>query len=229
MSLADEVDPQPVLASETVYHGLVWDVRRDLVDLGVAGHVQRDLVEHPGAVAVLALDEQDRIALVQQYRHPVGVREWEIPAGLLDLDGEDPLVTAARELAEEADLAAESWAVLLDYVTSPGFTDEAIRIYVARGLSEIPPAERHTRSGEEHGMSLCFVPLDEALEAVLSGRLHNPHTVIAILSAQAFRSRGWAGLRPADSAWPQWERLHRPAPRSAPPERGGDHGIQRQE
>lgn len=205
--LADVVDPQPVLSSRTVYRGLVWDVRRDEVDLGTAGRVHRDLVAHPGAVAILALDEQDRIALVQQYRHPVGVRDWEIPAGLLDVAGEPPLQTAVRELAEEADLAAGSWAVLVDYFTSPGFTSEAVRVYVARGLSEVPEAERHTRGGEELGMPLRFVPLDEAHEAVLEGRLHNPHTVIAILAAYAARARDWSGLRPADAPWPLWERL----------------------
>jgi hypothetical protein len=105
--LADETDPQPVVGQEVVYRGLVWDVRRDAVDLGEAGVVQRDLIDHPGAVAVIAMDEDERIALVQQYRHPVGLREWEVPAGLLDIGGEPPHVCAARELSEEADPTKE--------------------------------------------------------------------------------------------------------------------------
>ena len=205
--LADETDPQPVVGQEVVYRGLVWDVRRDAVDLGEAGVVRRDLIDHPGAVAVIAMDEDERIALVQQYRHPIGLREWEVPAGLLDIGGEPPHVCAARELAEEADLVAGEWSMLIDYATSPGYTSEAIRIYLARDLSPVPEGERHARDGEELGMPLRFVSLDEAYDAVVAGRLHNPHTVIGIFAAYAARSRGWATLRPADVPWPLWERL----------------------
>ena len=200
--IADRADRAPVLASRTVYAGLVWDVRRDEVDLGYEV-VTRDVVAHPGAVGVLAMDEQGRIALIQQYRHPVGMRLWEIPAGLLDVAGEDPALAAARELAEEADLVAEQWAVLTDYFTSPGFASESIRLYLARGLSAVPASERHERTGEERDMPLRWVPLDEAHAAVLAGRLHNPHTVIAVLAAVALRADGWAGLRPADAPWPE--------------------------
>lgn len=207
-AIADEAVERPVLESRTVYHGLVWDVQRDRVDLGPGGIVDRDLIRHPGAVAVVALDEADRIALVQQYRHPVRVLEWEVPAGLLDIAGEDPLRTAARELAEEADLQATDWAVLTDYFTSPGYTSEAIRIYLARGISDLPAAARHTREGEEWGMPLRWLPLDAVLDAVLAGRIHNPHTVIAILATHAARARDWRDLRPADSPWPLWERQH---------------------
>lgn len=205
--LADRRDPAPVLASRVVYDGLVWDVRRDRVDLG-AEVVERDVVDHPGAVGVLALDEQGRVALIQQYRHPVGTRLWEIPAGLLDIAGEDPRAAAERELAEETDLRASQWAVLADYFTSPGFTSEAIRLYLARGIEQVPVAERHIRTGEERDMPLRWVPLDQAHEAILAGRIQNPHTVIAILAAVAIRARDWDGLRPGDAPWPQ-----RPTPR----------------
>ena len=198
---ADRPDPQPVVATRTTYAGLVWDVHRDRVDLGAAGIVERDLIAHPGAVAVLAIDDDDRIALVQQYRHPIGWRSWEIPAGLRDVADEPLLDCARRELAEEADLIAADFSVLIDYFTTPGFTSEAIRIFLARGLTQVPQGERHTRTAEEAGMPLRWVALDEAHAAVLAGRLHNPHTVIAVLSAHALRADGWRGLRPLDTPW----------------------------
>ena len=108
---------------------------------------------------------------------------------------------------EEADLVAGEWSMLIDYATSPGYTSEAIRIYLARDLSPVPEGERHKRDGEELGMPLRFVSLDEAYDAVVAGRLHNPHTVIGIFAAYAARSRGWATLNPADVPWPLWERL----------------------
>ena len=207
-ALADVPDPAPVRHTEIVYEGLVWDVRRDRVDLG-SEIVTRDVVAHPGAVAILALDRRGRVALVQQYRHPVLTREWEVPAGLLDVAGEDPLLAAQRELAEEADLRAGRWAVLTDYFTSPGFTSEVIRIFLAEDLAEIPGDERHERFGEERDMPLRWVDLDAAREAVLDGRLHNPHTVIAILVAHAQRERAWSGRRPAEAPWPERELLRR--------------------
>ncbi|CCI52851.1 NUDIX domain-containing protein [Nostocoides jenkinsii] len=208
--IADVIDPARVLAAETVYHGLVWDVRRDQVDLGHEV-VARDLIEHPGAVAVVALDDTGRIVLVQQYRHPIGMRDWEIPAGLLDLDGEPPVVAAARELGEEADLRADRWDLLIDYVTSPGYTSEAIRIFLARDLNEIPEGERHHRTGEERDMPRAWVSLDDAFAAATSGKLVNPHTLVGIFAAHAARAADWTTLRPADSPWLLWERLRRPS------------------
>ncbi len=201
--LRDELVGRPVLASELIHRGMVWDVVRDTVDLGEAGQVQREYVRHTGAVAVLALDQQDRIALVQQYRHPVRTLEWEIPAGLLDVDGEPPWVAAARELHEEADLVAAEWHVLADHYSSPGGMDEALRIYLARDLQETPEAERHDREHEELGMPRRWAGLDEAVEAVLDGRLHNSTTVIAVLAARVARERGWSTLRPHDAPWPE--------------------------
>lgn len=201
--LADRLDARPVVSSEVIHHGMVWDVVRETVDLGDAGEVTREFVRHPGAVSVVALDDRDRLALVQQYRHPVRALEWEVPAGLLDVDGEDPWVAAARELHEEADLRADEWHVLADYFSSPGGMDEALRVYVARGLSHVPEHERHEREGEELGMPVRWVPLDEAQEAVLAGRIHNPSAVIGILAAHAARERGWGTLRPHDAPWPE--------------------------
>ena len=105
--LTDRVDPRRVLASETVYEGRIWDVVSEQVELSEGGpRMTRDFITHPGAVAILALDDQDRVLLIRQYRHPVGMTQWEIPAGILDVEGEHPAKAAARELGEEADLSA---------------------------------------------------------------------------------------------------------------------------
>jgi 8-oxo-dGTP pyrophosphatase MutT (NUDIX family) len=174
----------------------------ELADLGDAGEVTREYVRHPGAVAVAALDEHGRLCLLQQYRHPVRTYEWEIPAGLLDVDGEPPHVGAARELHEEADLVAGTWHVLADYVSSPGGLDEALRIYLARDLTAVPTGERHDRHGEELGMPVRWVALEEARDAFLGGRLHNATLGIAVLAALAAREQDWATLRPVDAPWP---------------------------
>ena len=195
---------------------MIWDLVRDTVDLGPAGQVRREYVRHPGAVCVLALDDDDRVLLVRQYRHPVRMELWELPAGLLDVAGEPPLEAARRELAEEADLRAGRWDVLIDWFNSPGGTDEALRCYLARDVSEVPPSQRFTRTAEELDMPTRWVPLDEAREAVLVGWIHNPGAVVGILAAGAARERGWTGLRPGDAPWPQWPAARRHRPRPAP-------------
>lgn len=200
--LADRFEGRPVVGSEVAMHGLVWDVVRDRVDLGEAGEVTREYVRHPGAVAVAALDDEGRLCVIQQYRHPVRAFEWEIPAGLLDVSGEPPQGAAARELHEEADLTAATWHVLADYVSSPGGLDEALRIFLARDLATVPEAERHTRDGEELGMPLRWVELEEVRDAVLAGRVHNATVAIAALAVLAARDLDWAPLRPADAPWP---------------------------
>jgi ADP-ribose pyrophosphatase len=211
VDLRDEPVDRPVTHSATVFTGLVWDVVEEKVDLGEAGEVTRQFVHHPGAVAVAALDDRDRLCLIQQYRHPIRMLEWEIPAGLLDVHGEAPHVAAARELGEEADLVAATWHVLADYVSSPGGLDEALRVFLARDLAEVPEAERHQRDGEELGMPRRWVPLEEARSAVLAGRIQNATVVVAVLAALAARDQGWATLRPHDAPWPG-----HPAYRAAP-------------
>jgi 8-oxo-dGDP phosphatase len=201
--LQDVFAPRTIHRSETVYRGLIWDVVRDTVDLEEAGEVRREYVRHTGAVAILALDEQDRALFVRQYRHPVRMELWEPPAGLLDEPGEPPLEAARRELAEEADLRAERWAVLVDWFNSPGGMNEALRLYLARGLSSVPETERHQRVAEEQGMPVRWVPLDSARDDVLAGRVHNPAAVVGILAACAARDAGWTTLRPADAPWPE--------------------------
>ncbi len=201
--LVDRLEQRPVAHSETVFEGMVWDVVRDTVDLGKGGTVRREYIQHPGAVGVVALDDRGRVLLIQQYRHPVGTFEWELPAGLLDVAGEPPWQAAARELHEEADLEAGRWDVLMDYSSSPGGVSEALRIFVARDLSDVPHGDRFTRESEELGMPTRWVDLDEAHDAVLRGQLHNPAAVIGILAAHAARARDWSTLRPQDAPWPE--------------------------
>ena len=199
----DEFVDLPILHSERVFDGLMWNVVRDTVDLGAAGVVRREFVDHPGAVCVLALDEDDRVLLLRQYRHPVRMALWELPAGLLDVAGETAVDAARRELAEEADLVAGRWDVLIDWFNSPGGMNEALRCFLARDLSEVPQADRHVRDAEEAGMVAHWVSLDEARQAVLTGRVHNPSAVVGLLTACAARDAGWGTLRPLDAPWPE--------------------------
>jgi ADP-ribose pyrophosphatase len=202
-SVADEAAALPLVASETVFEGLVWDLRRDTVDLSDGQAVTRELIVHTGAVGVIVLNAADEVLLLRQYRHPVSSYLWEPPAGLLDIKDEDALVCAQRELYEEADLRADEWHVLLDFYNSPGGSTESFRCYLARGLHEVPAEERHDREDEERDMAVSWVPLDEALGLVLAGRLHNPASVSGILAAAAARAAGWDTLRPADAPWPE--------------------------
>lgn len=197
LALADVVAPRPVRSRSAAFTGHVWEVVSDIVDLGEAGEVERDYITHPGAVAVVALDEQDRVVLVHQYRHPIGTVEWEIPAGLKDVAGEPPLLTAQRELAEEADLYADSWHHLLDVATTPGSSSETIIIFLARDLRPVPEDERHEREGEELGMPIAWFPLDEVRDAGLTGHIRNMTLIVGVLAACAARDAGWATLRPS--------------------------------
>ena len=201
--VADERADLVVRSSTTVHRGMVWDVRRDEVELGDGQTVTREEVSHTGAVGVIALDDRDRVLLLRQYRHPVRSYLWEPPAGLLDVPGEDPLAAVRRELAEEADLTADTWHVLVDYFNSPGGSTESFRCYLARGLHEVPEADRHEREHEERAMVPVWVDLDAARDLVLAGSLHNPTAVCGVLAAAAARDRGWASLRPADAPWPE--------------------------
>jgi len=196
--LQDDVTPVAVTASEIVFEGAVWNVRRDAFDYN-GDIINREYIDHPGAVAVLALDEHDRVLLIKQYRHPTGLRDWELPAGLLDVNGEPALTGAQRELAEEADVAATDWALLTEFYTSPGGSNEAIRVYLARGISAVAAFDR---THEEADIELRWVPLDDCVDAVLARRVENPILALGVLAAAAGRARGWSTLAPADLAWP---------------------------
>lgn len=200
--LADRYNPRTKLDSEVVYEGKIWNVVKDRFRLTDDGDpLVRDYIEHPGAVAVLVMNDDDEILLINQYRQPTGMNLWEIPAGLLDVKGEDFQPAAARELAEEADLTAARWHVLVDFFNSPGSSSEAIRIYLASGIGAVPDDERHERTGEEAEIEKTWLPLDEAVNAVLEGRIHNPSAVAGILAAAAAQRGGFSGLRPADAPW----------------------------
>ena len=201
--IADQPSPHEVTASEVVWSGRIVDMIKDHV-IVVEGQdpVVREYTRHPGAVAVVVLRGEsggEEILLERQYRHPVKAELWEIPAGLLDIPGEDPRLAAERELAEEADLVADRWDVLVDYFTSPGGSTEPLRIFLARELRDAD--EAFEREDEEATMEYAWVSLDDALTMVLDGRLHNPSAVIGVLATHAARARGWAGLRPADAPW----------------------------
>lgn len=205
MSLRDQRVQRSILDRQRMFGGRIWDVMRESFLLSDSQQpLTRDFIEHPGAVAVVALDEQHRVLLLRQYRHPVRSMLWELPAGLLDIAGEDYHAAAARELAEEADLRAEDWRVLVDLYNSPGSSSEALRIYLATGLHEVPEAERHQRTEEESEIVLDWQPLEAAVAAVLSGRIHNGTTIAGILALAAVQQHGGPeSLRPADAPWPE--------------------------
>ncbi|QRP61068.1 NUDIX domain-containing protein [Corynebacterium minutissimum] len=176
------------VGTEQLLDAPIIAVRRD--DVVMPGEVvaQREVVEHLGAVAVVALDDSNRVAMVEQYRHSVGRRLWELPAGLLDVKGEDELTGAQRELQEEAGLAASQWGVLTDLVTSPGFCEEAVRVFLARGLSQVDKLD--AEGDEEADMGFAWVDLEDAVERVLSGKIVNSIAVAGILAAHACVSAG---------------------------------------
>lgn len=185
------------LESEPVYMGGILALRRDRVAMPGGGSATREVVEHYGAVAVAAVDEAGRVALVYQYRHPLGHRLWELPAGLLDIAGEDSQRAAARELLEEAGIEAGTWRVLVDAAASPGFTDEVVRVFLATGLSHPGRGESHD---EEADMTVHWVPLSEAVSMVMAGEVVNAIAVAGILATHV--ALGGHHTRPVDVPWP---------------------------
>ncbi|GAA2016568.1 NUDIX domain-containing protein [Microbacterium ulmi] len=178
--LRDEPVEPDIVVSELVYEGRVWDVRSDVFRYGGA-ELERQYVDHPGAAAIVAVDDQDRVLLIQQYRHPIRSRDWEIPAGLLDVPGESPLESARRELEEEADLSAAEWSPLVSVFTTPGGNDEVVHLFLARGLS--PTGHAHAREAEEADIRVEWVPLTDAVTGILEGRLRNGILAVGVLAA----------------------------------------------
>ncbi|ATG52287.1 NTP pyrophosphohydrolase [Brachybacterium vulturis] len=197
--LRDEPGQRPVLARRGVHDGMIFALVRDTVDFADGVRFDREYVRHTGAVAVLAVDEADRVLLIRQYRHPVGHALWEIPAGLLDLEGEAPHIAAARELAEETGFDPTGMRTLVDLRPSPGGNDEVIRVYLATGVRASDT--EFERTDEEAELITRWVPLADTVSAVLEGRITNATTVSAVLALQVMRARGQdvETLRPADA------------------------------
>ncbi len=188
----------PVESSEDIYVGRVLALRSDQVVMPGGRVATREILEHPGAVAVVALDADDRLMMIYQYRHAVGRRLWELPAGLLDVAGEDPVEAARRELREEAGVEATEWSTLIDVVPSPGFSDESVRVFLARGVTEV---ERpHLGDDEEADLRTRWVTLSVAVRMVLAGTIVNGVTAAAVLAAHALAGSP-ASARSADAPW----------------------------
>ena len=187
-----------VLDSTTVFDGAIISLHQDTVAMPGGGDSVRDVVRHPGAVAVVALDDEERVVLLRQYRHPVGRHLWELPAGLRDEDGEPPLETAKRELAEEVELAAERWSLLTTHFSSPGFCDELVLVYLAEDLSPVGRPDGFTVEHEELDMTVERVPLADAVQRVFDGDIRNSAAVVGLLAAAQARAAK-PRLRPADA------------------------------
>ena len=199
-TIKDTPEQWPVVSSAELLRSRMVTVRTDKVRFPDNQLAEREVVIHPGAVGVLALDDADRVLMIRQYRHPVGRLLWEIPAGLRDVHGEDPWRTAQRELAEEASYRARDWHALVDYFSSPGYSTERLRIFLARDLEVIPEAERDFVPEHEEAQLLTdWVPLAETVRLVLAGELHNGPAALAVMAGYAAQLEGFAGLRPADA------------------------------
>ncbi|GHJ38587.1 NUDIX hydrolase [Streptomyces sp. TS71-3] len=202
MTIKDTPEEWQIRTSQTPFRGNKTSVRVDEVVMPDGSVARRDYQVHPGSVGILALDDEDRVLLIRQYRHPVRQKLWEIPAGLLDVPGENPLHAAQRELYEEAHVKAEDWRVLTDVYTTPGGCDESVRIFLARDLSEAK-GERFAVEDEEADMEHARVPVDELVRGILAGDLHNNCLVVGVLSLVAARQGdGLDALRPALAPWP---------------------------
>lgn len=208
VELSDRAQRWPVRSSVVEHRGVILSLRRDEVVAPDGTTFAREAATHPGAVGVVALDEQDRMLLVRQYRHTVGQRLVQAPAGLLDVDGEQPLDSARRELAEEGQVLATDWRVLVDYLSSPGFSTEAVRIYLARELVAVSAPEDFTADHEEADMELVWAPLEWVVTQSLAGRVQDSLLILGALACWTARQLAPPdGLRPADAPWTGHEQL----------------------
>ena len=189
-----------VSSSDTLHVGRVVALRLDHVVMPGGRTAGREIVEHPGSVAILPLHDDGSVMMIDQYRHPVGRRIRELPAGLLDGPGEDPVATARRELVEEVGYTARDWSVLVDIVASPGFSDEAVRVFLACGLTEV---DRPTGDDDEEAdLRVVRLPMAEAVRQVLAGEIVSAPTVAGLLALKAALAGGVAP-RPVDAPWPE--------------------------
>ncbi|HET9897255.1 MAG TPA: NUDIX hydrolase [Streptosporangiaceae bacterium] len=198
--LSDVVESWPVVTSDVIASSSIVTIRRDKVRMPDGAEAGRDVVEHPGAVAVLAMDDAGRVLLIRQYRHPVGRLLWEIPAGLRDIPGEPLEKTAQRELLEEVGYLASDWHVLADIYTSPGVSSERLRVFLATDLTQVPDTERdYVPVHEEAHLLIEWAPLNVVVARFLAGELHNGVTAVGVLAAYAARQDDFAPLRGTDA------------------------------
>jgi 8-oxo-dGDP phosphatase len=191
--VADAPEQWPVESCEDLYRStLPFALRADLVRRPEQPDEEpftRVVLEHPGAVVVLAVDEEEQVFCLRQYRHPARTRMLELPAGLLDVTGEQPQAAAERELLEEAGLEADDWTPLTSAYSSPGISTELIHYFLARGLREADRGD-FSPAHEEADMETLWVPYDDLLAACLDGRVHDAPLLIAVLTAH---ERGLVG------------------------------------
>jgi ADP-ribose pyrophosphatase len=197
--ISDRLVSHPIVDRKTVFSGMVWDVRHDAFELN-GERIERDYIVHPGAVAIIALNDSGELLLIEQYRHAQGKIMWEAPAGLMDLANEDPLETAKRELFEETGYEAKTWNVLLDLANTPGGSSEQIRIYFARDLS-LHPDGRPTGSAEELDMPVHWIPIQDVLESIRRGAVTNPQLVAGTHAALIAMAEPDMALRSEDAPW----------------------------
>lgn len=201
--IVDRPENWPTIKREVQATGRIQDFIQDTVATPNGETMVRQWVGHPGAVAVMAMDDEGRVAVVHQYRHPVGYRLVEPPAGILDVAGEPAIEAAKRELAEEVQLAASDWRILADVFTSPGGLQESIRIFVARGLSATPLPEGFQFEHEETDMGVHWIALDRLVEMVYAGEVQSPTMVSGTLALALAMAQGRMDqLRPAGAEWP---------------------------
>lgn len=210
--IADHASSWPVTGHEVLGHGAVSDFVNDRVTTPSGESIARQYLTHPGAVGIITLNDADEIAVLRQYRHPIGMTLVEAPAGLLDGPDESGLAAAKRELAEEAQLAASDWRVLVDFYSTPGACQEVLRVFLARGLTTVPRPDGFVVEGEEAHMEFAWVPRPELLDAIRQGRCGSPSLVVGVLALEAARLAGALDeLRPGDAPWRAREALGRRA------------------
>ncbi|MBX6391324.1 MAG: NUDIX hydrolase [Frankia sp.] len=193
------------VSARLIHRNHIMSLRVEQVRMPGGQVAERDVIDRMGAVALVARAAADRILLLSQYPHPVRGFLVALPAGLLDKEGEPPLAAARRELAEEAGLRATDWHTLLDLRLTPAAMNHRVRVYLARGLTTVPTAERYElgQGGEyeEADLRTEWMDLDEAVDRVHAGEIQNDAAVAGILATATARARGWRTLRPADLPW----------------------------
>lgn len=174
-----------VTNKKVAFAGKIWNVVAKTFEFQ-GEELTREYIDHPGAVAVLAINEKDEVLLIKQYRAPVNQYLYEMPAGIRDAEDESDIESAKRELAEEADYQAETWTHLHSFYTTPGSSSEVIEIFLAQDLS--PTGQSFDRTSEEKGMVPIWVPFSQVLDSVMQSKTKSPTLVVAVLALAARRN-----------------------------------------